>query len=268
MAEGSNRTVFIVGGLVLVLGSCCCLGAGVAAYFAYGPSQAGVLGGESVTVPPGFVEYAQTIDCTPYNPMLTLTSFRLQHPATQTAELCTEQQPAAYNYVTFYDHDPAGNMTGQFGIGYQVGVIDPTLIDQLVENLRGQMPAGSSFTPTDASPYAARNTSFTRKDYVLVTTAQMGLLAPGTYAFRVVLVPNDVNPYAGGLTLIIMQRADNGDTVAAFAAMETDYRTMIETIHFSIRSRRLHRGRGPARPSVGGCRRGRLRSSPRGTGSS
>jgi hypothetical protein len=164
--------------------------------------------------------------------MLSLRGFRLHHPPAQTIELCSQQQPSAYNYVTFYDSDVAGNMTGQFGLGYQVGPIDPTLIDQLVENLRTQMPVGSSFTLVDGTPYAVRGTTVTRKDYVLVTTAPMGLLAAGSYAFRVVLLPNDVNTIAGGLTLIIIRRADTGDTAAALASMETDYRPMIESIRF------------------------------------
>jgi hypothetical protein len=226
--ENGNKKLYIIGGVVLFLVlSCCCVGGGVAFFMTRGEEERFA---ETPAAPPGWSTYTQTIDCVPYNPGLTLTGFSVAYPPTHRVELCTDQQPSAYNYATLYTLDGAGNMTGQFGIGYMTGVPMASLIDQLVENMRTQMPAGTTFTMRTDTTLAARGTSLTRKDYVLNLTGQLGLMAAGQYAFRVVLVP-DESSVGQGVTLIIIERADLG-TEAAFAELDGDYLRMIESLRF------------------------------------
>lgn len=228
--KSGGKTLYIVGGVTLVLVlSCCCIGGGVALFMAREEGGLSGLGGGTET-PTGWPTYTQSIDCAPYNPGLTLTGFSLAYPPTHQVELCTDQRPQAYNYVTLYTLDPAGNLTGQFGVGYMTGIPMASLIDQLVENMRVQMPAGTSFTPRTDAPLGARGTTLTRKDYTLNLTGQLGLMAPSAYAFRVVLVPNEA-VVGQGVTLIIIRRADLG-VEAAFAELDADYLRMIDTIRF------------------------------------
>lgn len=231
--DDGNKKLYIIGGvLVVLLSSCCCFG--TAGYFFWmrssPPDIAGFGGGTGADTPAGWTTYTQAINCAPYNPGLTMTGFSVAYPPTHQVELCTDQQPSAFNYVTLYTMDPTGNMTGQFGVGYLSGTPMASLIDQLTENMRVQMPPGSAFTSVNDAMMSARGSMLTRKDYILSLTGQLGLMAPGQYAFRVVLVP-DENVAGQGLTLIIIRRADLG-TDAAFTELDADYLRMIETIRF------------------------------------